>query len=162
VPGGGGGDGHAQPGLRAWGFRARGDPFRRAGLGTRRSHSGRPSARRGSRRADCFLGEGAARARLEARVERPRPDRGDGLDVARTISRGLSVMIDLEGEGQGKRGSDGPERDERLVSVCEVPDEATATMLRDFLKTQGIEATAISAQIPWFGTIETARKGFWG
>lgn len=53
-------------------------------------------------------------------------------------------------------------RDERLVSVEEVPDEATATMLCDFLKDQGIEATAVSAQMPWFGTIETARKGYWG
>jgi len=53
-------------------------------------------------------------------------------------------------------------REEELISVRSVPDEATATMLRDFLGEQGIEATAISAQIPWFGTIETARKGYWG
>jgi len=53
-------------------------------------------------------------------------------------------------------------RDERLVPVEEVPDEATATMLCDFLKDQGIEATAVSAQMPWFGTIETARTGYWG
>jgi len=55
-----------------------------------------------------------------------------------------------------------PESDERLVPVEEVPDEATATMLCDFLKDQGIEATAVSAQMPWFGTIETARTGYWG
>lgn len=50
----------------------------------------------------------------------------------------------------------------RLVSVRETPDESTATMLCDFLRDQGIEATAVAMQIPWFGTIETARQGFWG
>jgi hypothetical protein len=53
-------------------------------------------------------------------------------------------------------------RDEKLVPVHEVPDEATGTMLCDFLNAQGIEAAATSAQMPWFGTIETARKGYWG
>jgi hypothetical protein len=52
--------------------------------------------------------------------------------------------------------------EEELVTVHHVPDEATATMLRDFLEGQGIEAAIISAQIPWLGTIETARKGYWG
>ncbi len=51
---------------------------------------------------------------------------------------------------------------EELVSVRQVPDEATATMLCDFLRNQGIESMAVSAQIPWFGTIETARRGYWG
>jgi len=53
-------------------------------------------------------------------------------------------------------------RDERLVLVEEVPDEATGTMLCDFLNDQGIEATVVSGQMPWFGTIETARTGYWG
>ena len=53
-------------------------------------------------------------------------------------------------------------REENLVSIFGVPDEATATMLRDFLVEQGIEATTVSSQIPWFGTIEAARKGYWG
>ena len=53
-------------------------------------------------------------------------------------------------------------REENLVSIFGVPDEATATMLRDFLAEQGIEATTVSSQIPWFGTIEAARKGQWG
>jgi len=52
--------------------------------------------------------------------------------------------------------------EENLVSIFGVPDEATATMLRDFLVDQGIEATTVSSQIPWFGTIEAARKGQWG
>jgi len=52
--------------------------------------------------------------------------------------------------------------EERLVSIFGVPDEASATVLLDFLKGQGIESTLVSAQIPWFGTIEAARKGYWG
>ena len=57
-----------------------------------------------------------------------------------------------------------PREDEKedLVSVREVPDEATATMLRDFLVEQGIEATLVSTQMPWFGTIEAPRRGSWG
>jgi len=51
---------------------------------------------------------------------------------------------------------------ENLVPVFDVPDEATATVLSDFLAAQGIEATTVSSQIPWFGTIEAARKGYWG
>ncbi len=53
-------------------------------------------------------------------------------------------------------------REESLVSIFGVPDEAAATVLIDFLAQQGIEATTVSAQIPWFGTIEAARKGYWG
>jgi hypothetical protein len=52
--------------------------------------------------------------------------------------------------------------EENLVSIFGAPDEATATMLLDFLAEQGIEATLVSSQIPWFGTIEAARKGHWG
>ena len=54
------------------------------------------------------------------------------------------------------------EDQEDLVSVREVPDEATATLLCDFLKAQGIEATAVPVQIPWLGPIETMHHGFWG
>lgn len=54
------------------------------------------------------------------------------------------------------------ERDEALVRVQDVPDEATATLLCDFLREQGVRATAISAQMPAFGMIERAQKGFWG
>jgi hypothetical protein len=56
----------------------------------------------------------------------------------------------------------GAPSEDRLVSIFGVPDEATATLLLDFLKGQGIESTLVSAQIPWFGTIEAARKGYWG
>jgi len=37
-------------------------------------------------------------------------------------------------------------REENLVSIFGVPDEATATMLRDFLAEQGIEAESISCR----------------
>jgi len=53
-------------------------------------------------------------------------------------------------------------RDEESVSVFRAPDEATATMLRDFLEGQGIPASVVSVQMPWFGTIEAFRKGYWG
>jgi hypothetical protein len=51
---------------------------------------------------------------------------------------------------------------EPLVTVREVPDEATATFLVDFLKSQGIEAAAEPVQIPWFSTVETLHHGYWG
>jgi len=54
------------------------------------------------------------------------------------------------------------ERDEALVRIQDVPDEATATLLCDFLGEQGIRAAAISAQMPAFGMIERASRGFWG
>ena len=54
------------------------------------------------------------------------------------------------------------ETEERLVRVADVWDEATATLLCDFLKDQGIDATAQSAQIPAFGLIERAGSGHWG
>jgi len=77
-------------------------------------------------------------------------------------------MTDGKGSGGGTdAGGGGPapagslDR-EHLVSVREAPDESTATMLRDFLQGQGIEAAAVPVQIPWFGTIETVRHGYWG
>ena len=45
---------------------------------------------------------------------------------------------------------------EPLVSVREVQDEATATMLCDFLKSQGIEAAAEPVQI--WGRVEVLGK----
>lgn len=53
-------------------------------------------------------------------------------------------------------------REERLVSVLLAPDEAAATMICDFLREQGIDAASVSAQMPWFGSIEKARRGYWG
>ena len=51
---------------------------------------------------------------------------------------------------------------ERLVSIRNVPDEATATLLRDFLRSQGIEANAVPVQMPWLSTLETLHYGSWG
>ena len=51
---------------------------------------------------------------------------------------------------------------EELVRVHEVPDEATATMLADFLREQGIQATVQPVQIAWMPGVETMRHGYWG
>jgi hypothetical protein len=52
--------------------------------------------------------------------------------------------------------------DERLVSVRRVPDESTATLLCDFLRANGVPATAVAIQIPWLPGVETFRRGYWG
>lgn len=51
---------------------------------------------------------------------------------------------------------------ESLVTVREVQDESTATLLCDFLRSQGIEATAEPVQISWFSTLESLHHGYWG
>ena len=53
-------------------------------------------------------------------------------------------------------------RRELMISVREVPDEPLATMLCDFLKSQGIEATVVPVQMPWLGTVATLLHGYWG
>ncbi len=53
-------------------------------------------------------------------------------------------------------------RSEDLVVVSRVPDEATATLLCDFLGSQGIEALAVPVQVPWFPGVETLHHGYWG
>jgi hypothetical protein len=53
-------------------------------------------------------------------------------------------------------------KDERLVSVRRVPDETTATLLRDFLRDNGVRATAVAMQIPWLPGVETFQRGYWG
>ena len=52
--------------------------------------------------------------------------------------------------------------DERLISVRRVQDETTATLLVDFLRSNGVPATAVAMQIPWLPGVETFRQGFWG
>ena len=52
--------------------------------------------------------------------------------------------------------------EERLISIRNVPDEAAATLIVDFLKNQGIEASAVAVQMPWLGTLETLHHGYWG
>lgn len=61
-----------------------------------------------------------------------------------------------------KSGDADPPRDEESVPIFKAPDEATATMIHDFLEGQGVHSTIVSVQIPWLGTIETLRKGYWG
>jgi hypothetical protein len=51
---------------------------------------------------------------------------------------------------------------EELVRVQELPDEATGTMLCDFLGDQGIKATVQPVQIAWMPGVETMRHGYWG
>ena len=71
----------------------------------------------------------------------------------------------MSAEEREKRSSAGPEETlprEALVVVREVPDEQTATLLRAFLRDQGIEATTVAVQIPWLGTVGTLHHGYWG
>jgi hypothetical protein len=63
-------------------------------------------------------------------------------------------------EGAGESHDD--LTDLRLVSIRNVPDEATATLLCDFLKSQGIEARTVPVQMPWFSTLQSLHHGFWG
>ncbi|MBI4363843.1 MAG: hypothetical protein HY568_00280 [Candidatus Latescibacteria bacterium] len=63
-------------------------------------------------------------------------------------------------ESRAPRGEALPR--EALVAVRNVPDEQTATMLRDFLRDQGIEATVVAVQIPWLSTVESLLHGYWG
>ncbi|HEY2925125.1 MAG TPA: hypothetical protein VGJ98_09195 [Candidatus Eisenbacteria bacterium] len=67
-------------------------------------------------------------------------------------------------EGEEAAGRSDPDELDRelLISVREVPDEPTATLLCDFLRSQGIEATVEPVQISWFSTLQTLHHGFWG
>jgi hypothetical protein len=71
------------------------------------------------------------------------------------------VIGDEGGRGEGSSREE-PLQEEALVSVRNVPDEQTATLLCDFLRSQGVEATAVAVQIPWLGTVETLLHGYWG
>jgi len=53
-------------------------------------------------------------------------------------------------------------RSEDLVSVWNAPDEASGVAVADFLRSQGIEATAAPVQIAWFGGVQTLHHGYWG
>jgi len=65
-------------------------------------------------------------------------------------------------EREGPRESPDELADERLVSIRNVQDEATATLICDFLKSQGIEASAVPVQMPWFSTLQSLHHGYWG
>jgi len=49
-----------------------------------------------------------------------------------------------------------------VVSVRQVADEAEATLLVDFLKSEGIEAEAVPVQNPWLAPVLKAHNPFWG
>ena len=68
----------------------------------------------------------------------------------------------MSGESRETDSPGGTLPREALVIVREVPDEPTATLLCDFLRDQGIEATAVAVQIPWLGTVGTLHRGYWG
>ena len=64
----------------------------------------------------------------------------------------------------GRGGKSAAESDPggRLVSVRRVHDEATALMLAEFLRDQGIEANVHTVRMPWLGGVELMQRGFWG
>ena len=51
---------------------------------------------------------------------------------------------------------------ERLVRVHEVPDEAAGTILVEFLRDQGIDATLVPVEISMLPGVESAGHGYWG
>lgn len=51
---------------------------------------------------------------------------------------------------------------EELVRVHDVPDEATGTMLTDFLREQGIDATLQPVEISMLPGVESVGHGYWG
>jgi hypothetical protein len=51
---------------------------------------------------------------------------------------------------------------EELVRVHDVPDEATGTMLADFLREQGIDAALQPVEISMLPGVESVGHGYWG
>lgn len=64
--------------------------------------------------------------------------------------------------GRRDKNAAGSEAQGRLVSVRRVHDEASALMLAEFLRDQGIEANVHSVRMPWLGGVELMQGGFWG
>lgn len=52
--------------------------------------------------------------------------------------------------------------DSELVEVFVAPNELMATMVKDFLETEGIDAIIRSDQIVWYDSIAKASRGYWG
>lgn len=66
---------------------------------------------------------------------------------------------------RSKRDRDELEPDkipEELVRVHDVPDEATGTMLADFLREQGIDAALKPVEISMLPGVESVGHGYWG
>lgn len=51
---------------------------------------------------------------------------------------------------------------EELVRIHDVPDEASGTMLADFLREQGIDATLQPVEISMLPGVESTGHGYWG
>lgn len=51
---------------------------------------------------------------------------------------------------------------QELVRIQDVPDETTGTMLADFLREQGIEATLQPVEISMLPGVESVGHGYWG
>jgi glutathione synthase/RimK-type ligase-like ATP-grasp enzyme len=52
--------------------------------------------------------------------------------------------------------------DSELVEVFVAPNELMATMVKDILESEGIDAIIRSDQIAWFDSIAKASRGYWG
>jgi hypothetical protein len=64
-----------------------------------------------------------------------------------------------------KRSDDELEPDkiqERLVKIHDVPDMVTGTILTDFLKSDGIQATLAPVEISALPGVESMGHGYWG
>jgi len=49
-----------------------------------------------------------------------------------------------------------------LVEVYVAPDELMATMVKDMLESEGIDAAIRCDQIIWYDSIAKASRGYWG
>ncbi len=49
-----------------------------------------------------------------------------------------------------------------LVEVYVAPDELMATMVKDMLESEGIDAVVRSDQIVWYDGIAKLSRGYWG
>jgi len=52
--------------------------------------------------------------------------------------------------------------DSVLMEAFEAPNELMATMVRDYLESEGIDAVIRSDQIVWYDSIAKASRGYWG
>jgi hypothetical protein len=52
--------------------------------------------------------------------------------------------------------------DSRLVEIFVAPNELMATMVKDMLESEGIDAAIRSDQIVWYDSIAKAGRGYWG
>jgi glutathione synthase/RimK-type ligase-like ATP-grasp enzyme len=53
-------------------------------------------------------------------------------------------------------------QESELVEVFVAPDELMATMVKDMLESEGIDAAIRCDQIVWYDSIAKASRGYWG